>query len=273
MLLTIVIVLTKHRVGSKFLNENVDNDEFGWTLARTSVELCGYAYCDISVENPEYLFTDTCRGFEFIGLIKPMGGFVGYMAKQNAIYVVYKGTSSQSDRAIDADILLTPYAKCKDCEVHQGFYAASQLGIWSVVYFIEKIKLLHPFAKVVVTGHSMGGAVALLAALELLDYGVLHMNLINFGSPRVGNHAFASYASHRLRNAADSHYRVTHGKDCVPNMPSIHAGYLHIDGEWYEEPTLVLNKCTGYEDKRCAAQWEDMPATINLPIGARKGFH
>lgn len=51
----------------------------------------------------------------------------------------------------------------------------------------------HPSAKIYLTGHSLGGAAAILAAARLADMGVLPEQLVvvTFGTPAVGNAAFA----------------------------------------------------------------------------------
>ena len=40
------------------------------------------------------------------------------------------------------------------------------------------------------TGHSLGGAVALLAAARLYDEGASQIQVVTFGAPAVGNAAF-----------------------------------------------------------------------------------
>ena len=55
--------------------------------------------------------------------------------------------------------------------------------------------------KILVSGHSLGGALASLAATEIAvghllpDLGALDVRLTTFGSPRVGNRAFVEFAS------------------------------------------------------------------------------
>ena len=79
-----------------------------------------------------------------------------------------------------------------------------------------------------------------------------HLALVNFGSPRVGNEAFATFTSNLLKDFL--HYRITHLRDIVPHLPWFE-GYTHIDGEWYEDENHVLHACAGYEDVECADQW------------------
>ena len=83
--------------------------------------------------------------------------------------------------------------------------------------------------RVWVTGHSLGGALATLCALELaasVDAGRrsgLDVRMVNFGSPRVGNAAFV-----RLYNSLVPHsLRLVNGSDAVPTVPAL-LGYRHV---------------------------------------------
>eukprot|EP01031_Cornospumella_fuschlensis_P035660 gene35660-43249_t len=176
------------------------------------------------------------------------------MPDQQAIYVPYRGSSSYEDFIGDLNIALTTYAYCEDCEVHTGFLEAM-----SAVkeYVLNNVRSLlaeyEPTYKVVVTGHSLGAALATFTSVELVYNNVTASNgviLMNFGSPRVGNKKFAVYASDLLvhRN------RVTHHKDIVPHLPW-YPYYEHILGEWYEDGDGVLRECSGYEDPNCSFQW------------------
>ena len=59
----------------------------------------------------------------------------------------------------------------------------------------------HPTAVLYLTGHSLGGAAAVLTAARLSDMGVRpeQLRVITFGSPAVGNVAFARYYEKRMQ--------------------------------------------------------------------------
>lgn len=59
----------------------------------------------------------------------------------------------------------------------------------------------HPTEVLYLTGHSLGGAAAILTAARLSDMGVRpeQLRVITFGSPAVGNAAFARYYEKRMR--------------------------------------------------------------------------
>ena len=68
----------------------------------------------------------------------------------------------------------------------------------------------HPAAKILLTGHSLGGAAAVLAAARLSDLGVSPAQLVvtTFGAPAVGNAAFAEryegrFTLHRVVMSGD----------------------------------------------------------------------
>lgn len=188
------------------------------------------------------------------------------MASQESIYIVFRGSSSIDDWINNLDSQLTTYPSCNDCEVHKGFYEAEQ----SVSAYIQEnlLALLsdYPSYSVIVTGHSLGGAMATLTALDLTN--ILTNNplrLFNFDSPRVGNMNFAAHTSDVLKDRN----RVTHKRDIVPHLPW-HRRFVHISGEWYEDENGI-HQCTGYEDPNCAYQWywlsvDDHLVYLNLQI-------
>lgn len=101
-------------------------------------------------------------------------------------------------------------------DVHNGFLKAFH-SIWSAIE-PELLKLSCP---VFYTGHSLGGALATLAASRRQPKA-----LYTFGSPRVGNSAFAK----SLANVPIC--RVVNGQDAVTHLPPeflkfVHTGELH----------------------------------------------
>ena len=171
------------------------------------------------------------------------------MPSQKSIYVVYRGSTSIADWANNLDAILTSYPKCSGCEVHKGFYNAEQGVINYITDYVQTLRAKFPDYTVVVTGHSLGAAMATLTTLDFMDKGISPIRMFNFGSPRVGNTKFAEYASGRIGDRN----RNTHHKDMVPHVP-MHERFTHISGEWYEDDA-GLHECTGYEDPNCAYQW------------------
>ncbi|KKY17792.1 extracellular protein [Phaeomoniella chlamydospora] len=86
----------------------------------------------------------------------------------------------------------------------------------------------YPDYENVIVGHSLGGAIATIAAGQLRTEGY-PAGLFTFGSPRVGNPTTAEYIS-----AQDGEqYRVTHTDDLVPKLPPTWLGYEHVSPEYW----------------------------------------
>ena len=93
---------------------------------------------------------------------------------------------------------------------------------------------------VVVTGHSLGGAVATIMAAQLQDQLPL-LELVTFGSPRPGGRKLRK----RLRVP---HHRYRHASDIVPEMPLWVAGYRHTAPVIQLEPSSPLHALRGIAD-------------------------
>ncbi|CAK9166987.1 unnamed protein product [Ilex paraguariensis] len=81
---------------------------------------------------------------------------------------------------------------------------------------------------VYVTGHSLGGALATLLALELSSSqlakcGAINVTMYNFGSPRVGNRRFADVYNEKVKDS----WRVVNHRDIIPTVPRL-MGYCHV---------------------------------------------
>jgi pimeloyl-ACP methyl ester carboxylesterase len=108
-----------------------------------------------------------------------------------------------------------------------------------------------PTYKITVVGHSLGGAIASLAAASLRNSG-LGVGLYTFGSPRIGGSKICSY----ITNQPGGNFRVTHWSDPVPKVPLLTMGYVHISPEYY------INKGNDQEVK--AGDVMVYPGAVNL---------
>jgi len=117
-----------------------------------------------------------------------------------------------ADWTTDFDIRLSEWVR--GGRVHRGFKDALE-EVWADIFPYMK-KLQDRGCKIWVTGHSLGAALATLAADRFQDV----QGLYTFGSPRVGDREFQE--NFRLRA-----YRVVNGDDIVSRVPP--AGiYRHI---------------------------------------------
>lgn len=227
---------------------------YDWAFGNYSLWHSENAYC-----SPETYITRTNKGYlaGFVGVYwindpsHDTQGYIGYTPSQETIYVSFRGSESVQNWIDNLNAILTNYPLCSNCEVHKGFYGAEQSSINNIISQVKSLKTKYPTYKVLVTGHSLGAALATLTSLDLLAAGISPVRLFNYGSPRVGNDEFAAYVSTKLTDRS----RVTHHKDMVVHSP-MHERFTHISNEWYQPSDAVaLQACSGYEDAACSYQW------------------
>lgn len=122
-----------------------------------------------------------------------------------------EGTKEKTDWLTNIKFLL----KSDDC--HRGFKNNSYRSLSKLVCDYEA---LDKKRKLIITGHSLGGATATLIA-DLIYPNNQNIALITAGSPRPGGRELRE----RLKNV--EHLRFVYGDDIVPKTPPWVCGYVH----------------------------------------------
>lgn len=121
--------------------------------------------------------------------------------------------------------------------MHRGFVAA----YFSVRDEIHDYIKNQPVSTAVVTGHSLGGALATLCAVDIqfnFSDKIQTIEAYTFGSPKVGNNEFRDSFNRRVPNS----YRFVQGMDIVPELPRWwQGGYQHVDKEFRIGQRFSLN--------------------------------
>ena len=98
------------------------------------------------------------------------------------------------------------------------------------------ISASYPGYKTVVVGHSLGGAIADLAAADLRGQG-MDLDLYTYGAPRVGGPLISSFISGNANGAGPNGngttFRVTHFDDPVPKLPPRGWGFADVGPEYW----------------------------------------
>lgn len=230
--------------------------EMRMDLVNASIWLSNAAYCPTD-SYLTHTYLGSSLGFQpshvLVDNYTDTHGFVGVMKDKKAVFVVFRGSYTISNWISDIDGLLVYYDKCRLCFVHRGFYMAYQAVASQVLVAVADLLKRNPSYKVIVTGHSLGGALATLAAADILQHGTApaaDLQLVTFGSPRVGNEYFSSSLTASLQAL-----RWTHAKDPVPHLPPQDQSYRHVGQEVYEDERGALRDCASTEDPSCSNQW------------------
>ena len=130
------------------------------------------------------------------------------------VLISVRGTSELlADALRDADAFQTPFGKEGLGKVHRGFYDAALKVYEFLIKYLEKF---YTGQKLIICGHSLGGAITLLLS-EMLrrragyEYKIV---LYTYGAPRAADSTF-------VKGAADLvHYRMVNHNDPVPSVPA-----------------------------------------------------
>jgi pimeloyl-ACP methyl ester carboxylesterase len=166
--------------------------------------------------------------------------------------ISFKGSDTSNtslpDRFINSENNLNvlpqiPIPYCIGCAGAGGFINAYSSVRSSVLSGLNAVQRSFPNFQIVVTGHSLGGALAQLCAADLrnqtkvvqLVSQVAFSSVIladerqyTYASPRVGNAAFANTLNAQDNDSCgNKNFRVAHGGDFVVDLPAMDFGYRH----------------------------------------------
>lgn len=173
----------------------------------------------------------------------------------------FRGTETLQNWIEDLKVFKTDRKmSCTDCRVHEGFVDVWDSLASQALPALASLRRDYPSAPLTITGHSLGGAVAFLSAYILTaDLHIAVDAVYTYGSPRVGNKAFAE--AHPLVKDGRS-WRITHHRDVVPHLPPrgfypFSSGFVHAAREvFYHNDSAVAFVCDGTgEDDRCSNQY------------------
>jgi len=178
--------------------------------------------------------------------------YVAVNDKEKAIIVAYRGTADEQSFLQDLQVAQTPYSpSVPNAKVHFGFFSTYNDTKKDITSLVKKLVKKHPSYKVISTGHSLGGSLAVLQTLDLIGTpGLNPSNLVTYtyGEPRTGNREFAQF----IINSGHKFFRIVNKNDLVPHLPPRSLGYIHYGPEYWINPKNEVVVCQNAEDKRCS---------------------
>ncbi|GMG19259.1 unnamed protein product [Ambrosiozyma monospora] len=167
-------------------------------------------------------------------------GFVDWLLDFTFVPVAYEPYAVKNNLATKEFGADAPF-------VHLGFKTATENFLSNATDVLKALKAEYPNYSVVVTGHSLGGALASLTGVELYLMGY-EPTVVAYASPKVFNPTLVEWIDEVFNTdqylsdleAGNVHQipsytftRVTHLDDIVPCVPLVGMGYFHAGVDYY----------------------------------------
>ncbi|KIY68021.1 alpha/beta-hydrolase [Cylindrobasidium torrendii FP15055 ss-10] len=184
----------------------------------------------------------------------------------NTIFVAHQGTNPDNIMSIlnDADFVPDDIdtrfitSAGDDVKVHNGFQDTFLHTADAILNATMSALQSTGAQKLVLTGHSLGAAIATLDALMFKDAlagSNVTMSTTLFGSPRIGNKEFADFLDSQLGSSLS---RITNREDPVPLLPPQFLSFAHASGEVHINAVdeagnaTDIVSCAGKENQLCS---------------------
>ncbi|MGA9597817.1 MAG: lipase family protein [Acidimicrobiia bacterium] len=198
---------------------------FDAQLALTTVQLSRIAYHPLAQVEHDL-------GMLVLGGSRPFSGAStqAFLAEdEQRRFLVFRGTESTNATDWIRDAEFRPVPGVFGTKVHSGFRRALD-EVWDDVVPLAS----QTDRKLVLTGHSLGAGLAVLAAARLAESGIPVADVYTYGGPRNGLAPFAAAYNSRL---GSSTYRVINSIDIVTRVPLLVQGYRHVGRRMYFAPS------------------------------------
>jgi hypothetical protein len=215
--------------------------------------------CRLDVEvanNPDVMHESTHASFGLSrtalahsggGINDPLAG-TDALLREPHVAVAFRGTANTANAVTDANFGRTLWRRLasdsrNQPKVHSGFAVSWEQLCGPVMDDLSRAIAGAPDdCPILITGHSMGGALACLCALEVRSaYPKRKVSVYTFGMPRLGNETFRR----QYDKVVPETYRCVCENDKVAHLG--HCGRVHVgrnvsidrDGNWIVEPNGI----------------------------------
>ncbi|KAF7317276.1 Alpha/beta-hydrolase [Mycena chlorophos] len=198
----------------------------------------------------------------------------GYVARDDTrkeIVVAFRGSVSPNNFITDAvgwmvdwDSSIANVDAPDGTKIHLGFqHAWSTVAKKTLSLVSDELDTYQKKGyKIITTGHSLGGALASLAAATLKKkFPDVELLVYTYGQPRVGNDVWATWVDNLI--PPDHLFRVVHSNDGVPTMAPRRKGFVHHGTEYW-----ALSPHSPQQTYKCdgAGQFEEDPSgSMQIP--------
>ncbi|MBD2254939.1 lipase family protein [Nostoc parmelioides] len=197
-------------------------------------------------------------------------GFLG--CYKDYIIVAFRGTNNTEDWKKNLQFSPNSEFCVQDgsgSRVHTGFSKTVHEG-WKDflvdLQYLIKDSFDEKDWKILLTGHSLGGALAVLTAYRLNSLPEFRSRVqavYTYGAPRVGDQTFKN--SFRV-----AHYRFEYGNDPIPTLPLMVSGYRHTGERFYlpkNEPNIIRKESQGIQGYKTFVNFAG--GAVNLILASR----
>ena len=227
--------------------------------------LGGSAYCEQIFESQAYICGAPCSGLAnntaLITTVESQRyqtkGLLIYSKPLNTIFVSFRGTENLKQleqflkiRLAEPDwnannLVAKIGINITEAKIHTGYEEIYLSVREKVQAHLVQAVTDNPNANIVFVGHSLGGALVTMAAV---DYEVFiglksHISIYTFGTPRLGNKFWANFVD--SLSFSNRNYRIVRRGDVVAEVPTQILGYEHSGQPFYFDSngSTVVEEC------------------------------
>ena len=192
------------------------------------------------IENTEYKITGLDVDYQIV-----------FLHEVKQVVLLFKGTDSNTDLKIDLDFPVKVYKRQSSCiKAHGGFVKAWKSANDVIINEFITAYAIDKSYTPVICGHSLGGALAVLASEDFYFRTGKKVNLITFGCPNV---LFGNNSKKYVLSCCNEISQYAQCNDIVPTIPY---GYCQLNkikcGEKFNLFKFIFYSMryhTGYADE------------------------
>ncbi|KAJ7816398.1 alpha/beta-hydrolase [Mycena leptocephala] len=201
--------------------------------------------------------------------------YIAHDADDQSLVVAHEGTDAKNILSILNDaqfglvplnVLRFPETAGKNITVHDGFQQTFERTADSLLAGVMDGLKSTGVKKIVVTGHSLGAALATMTAVMIKDAvdPSVDVSMTGFGLPRGGNQGWADFLDSQLGLTF-----VSNQNDPVPTVPPKFLGFQHSSGEIHivDDSQTNFVACPGQDNANCATGNNVLAVSVQNHLG------